>query len=30
MKPIEELRYLVLAAQREDNRFLAEALHRSG
>jgi MarR family transcriptional regulator, organic hydroperoxide resistance regulator len=26
MKPIEELRYLVLAAQREGNRFLAEAL----
>ncbi|HEY7023103.1 MAG TPA: winged helix DNA-binding protein [Ktedonobacterales bacterium] len=27
MKPIEELRYLVLAAQREGSRFLAEALH---
>ena len=26
MKPVEELRYLVLAAQREGNRFLAEAL----
>lgn len=26
MKPIEELRYLILAAQREGNRFLAEAL----
>jgi DNA-binding MarR family transcriptional regulator len=26
MKPIEELRYLVRAAQREGNRFLAEAL----
>jgi DNA-binding MarR family transcriptional regulator len=26
MKPIEELRYLVLAAQREGNRVLAEAL----
>jgi MarR family transcriptional regulator, organic hydroperoxide resistance regulator len=26
MKPIEELRYLVLAAQREGNRLLAEAL----
>jgi MarR family transcriptional regulator, organic hydroperoxide resistance regulator len=26
MKPIEEFRYLVLAAQREGNRFLAEAL----
>ena len=26
MKPIEQLRYLVLAAQREGNRFLAEAL----
>lgn len=26
MKPVEQLRYLVLAAQREGNRFLAEAL----
>ncbi len=26
MKPIEQLRYLILAAQREGNRFLAEAL----
>jgi DNA-binding MarR family transcriptional regulator len=26
MQPIEEVRYLILAAQREGNRFLAEAL----
>src|SRR6266581_8813282 len=26
MQPIEELRYLILAAQREGNRFLAKAL----
>ncbi len=26
MKPIEQLRYLILAAQREGNRFLADAL----
>jgi hypothetical protein len=26
MQPIEELRYLILAAQREGNRLLAEAL----
>ena len=30
MKPIEELRYLILAAQREGNRFLAEALQPLG
>ncbi len=27
MQPVEELRYLILAAQREGNRMLAEALH---
>ncbi|WP_218031999.1 hypothetical protein [Dictyobacter kobayashii] len=26
MKPVEELRYLILAAQREGNRMLAEDL----
>ena len=30
MEPIEELRYLVLAAQREGNRLLAEALQPLG
>lgn len=30
MKPIEQLRYLILAAQREGNRFLAEALRPLG
>src|SRR5437588_13031593 len=27
MQPIEELRYLILAAQREGNRLFADALH---
>src|SRR5215469_4207227 len=27
MQPLEELRYLILAAQREGNRLFAEALH---
>lgn len=30
MKPIEQLRYLILAAQREGNRFLADALQPLG
>lgn len=30
MQPIEEVRYLILAAQREGNRFLAEALQPLG
>src|SRR5215831_6368550 len=30
MQPIEELRYLILAAQREGNRILAEALRPMG
>src|SRR5450755_1479460 len=30
MKPVEQLRYLVLAAQREGNRFFAEALEPLG
>ncbi len=30
MQPIEELRYLILAAQREGNRLLAEALRPLG
>src|SRR5215831_19475198 len=30
MQPVEELRYLILAAQREGNRILAEALRPLG
>src|SRR5207253_4561867 len=30
MTPIEQLRYLILAAQREGNRFLADALQPLG
>lgn len=30
MEPIEELRYLVLAAQREGNRLLADGLQPLG